>query len=276
MGDGGLVSSSARGTTGLCWLCVLLFVASGCSEPGDRAARSSARYEVVVESAARRPLTRGLIWLSLPSSRIAEVDALEEGIRIVEDGLGNRQAALSFEEVPVAFERSYAFDVQWPLPSKAGTGDEGEAAVPPQFVAPEPGVQSDAPAINDQLEALRGASPMITAANIHGFVSEAQVDAAATSTDRLLLSLALLRAANIPARAVAGIIDDGDGRLAADEMQLWVECFAEDRWRPLLAEGIDPLRAVPFRIFAQVDELDGASLLNNFYRGAGLRIKDTP
>ena len=49
--------------------------------------------------------------------------------------------------------------------------------------------------------------------------------------DRVLLSVALLRVASIPARGVVGFFDNGDGVLSAAEMRIWTEFLGDDGWQ---------------------------------------------
>ena len=96
---------------------------------------------------------------------------------------------------------------------------------------------------------------------------------AATRIERVLLGTALLRAADLPARIVAGFIDDGDGVLRGSEMQLWSEYFAGQGWHAVLLDTTgDATRVIPFRVFTNADEIQDEWLPGNFFRGAGLTL----
>jgi hypothetical protein len=270
---------------------------------GDGSAAYTARYDVVVESAASRQLSKGLIWLFLPAeghANVAPVDAPQS--RLLVDNLGNRQLSISLDAVPVGFELPLSVQVSWP----AETLESDLSSVPraSKFIAAEPLIEIEQPQLRDRAAAMRGGDLSETLVNIRAAVSairprnEAEVATAppraapaesapevpsgalntiesgvGDTVDRVLLAVALLRATGLPARPVAGIVDDGDGVLAVSERQLWAEYFSDGSWHALhLAELSAGERAIAFHIFARAENLTRGSIVNNFYRGAGLRI----
>jgi hypothetical protein len=265
----------------------------------------AARYDVVVESVATRQLSKGMIWLFLPvtgRADVAPVDTLQT--HVVGDSLGNRQISISLDDIPVGFELPLSISVTWPMHPL-----ETDLPVNPaesQFLSAEPLVEIDQPPLRDRAASIRSNDLSKTLANIRAEVSAIQprdypptadvlpvagpaesiaetphgaLSAIETGVgdgaDRVLLAVALLRAVGLPARPVAGIVDDGDGVLAASERQLWAEYFSDGAWHAFHLADIDvQSRAVVFRIFARAGDLAHGSVAENFYRGAGLRIRN--
>ena len=283
-------------------LLVLLGVAA-CDDASD-GVTYTARYDVVVESAAARQLSKGLIWLFFPAVGDADVAPIDApGMRLVTDNLGNRQISISLDDVPVGFELPLSFLVTWPAHASEATSPGVPAAS--QFMGAEPLIEIDQPLLRDRAASMRGSDLSETLANIRVAVSAVQPGPRAVSAtgppiaateesapevprgalsaietgvgdsaDRVLLAVALLRANGLPARPVVGIVDDGDGILAASERQLWAEYFSDGDWHALhLAKLSDSARAIPFRIYARARDLMPGPVADNFYRGAGLRVR---
>jgi hypothetical protein len=273
------------------------------------AAPYKARYDLVIESAAQRELSYGLIRIALPPAGTAKVELLNApDARIVQDGLGNRQLELSMTRVPMRFRRGISLIAV--LPEAPLASPTNQAGAEPMLASPErerylsaePLVESDAPGVIEQSLELQGAEVAATVGNVEGFVASlepalasepapadgpaggagpepgargalAALDSGtASATERVLLTLALLRAASIPARAVAGFADDGDGVLSGDEMQLWIEYLKGTRWHAAGGAQHVP-HSIVFRIFQSADEIAPGAVSNNFYQAAGLTMR---
>lgn len=260
-----------------------------------------ARYDVVIESAARRELSHGMIRVALPVVGSADVEMPDvTDARVVQDGMGNRQMVLSMDTVPVDYQRLLSVVVT--------VADRLDAKVAPaqspvnRYLSAESLVETDAPALREKSIALRGHKAADTVASVGTFIATLGPSATAAATqslaenppgstgetvqgalatlrsgsagpvDRVLLTLALLRAASIPARAVAGFVDNGDGVLADDEMRVWVEYFSEKGWLEVDEPG-EGLRSIVFRIFSNAEDIAPGKAVDNFYQAAGLRIR---
>ena len=291
-----------RVLTGVAWLWLLLGLGS-CGGEDPRTGPYETRYDVVVESAAARQLSRGMIWLSLPtvSSASVDVQAADADARLIEDNLGNRQLAIEMDEVPVGYRRPVSVTVT------VVPGSEQSAAVAElpggTFSAAEPRIEADDPKLQEKGQSLRGINVQQTVTAVENFVATlgprqpasvgdgvpAAPDASAIvpvrgalaafesgeadAVDRVLLTVALLRAASIPARLVAGFLDDGDGALTSNELRVWAEYQDRDAWQPALPAGADETtRAIVFRVFSNAEGLSADSLLENLYQGVGLKI----
>ena len=164
-------------------------------------------------------------------------------------------------------------------------------------------IEADAPELLDKSAELRGADNAETIANVRSFVASldppatASTDALSTdpaaaaapatargalatlrsgsadSLDRILLTVALLRAASIPARVIVGGVDDGDGVIASNEMRLGIEFLHAGRWHALDDLGTSS-RTIVFRVFASAEEIVPGAPINNLYQAAGLKMRN--
>jgi hypothetical protein len=291
--------------TGIAWLWLLLGLGS-CGGGDSGSAAYETRYEVIIESAAARQLSRGMIWLALPTVSSADVDVrAADDARLIADNLGNRQLAFELDEVPVGYERALSIVVN--LPPQTEQLNASSELPGGAFSSAEALIEIDDPKLQEKGQSLRAFNTQQTISAIREFVatlrpSEAPAaDESAESpalppgepdeklqrgalyafesgegdaVDQVLLTVALLRAASVPARVVAGFLDDGDGVLASNEMHVWAEYLEQESWQPLLPFGADEqTHAIVFRVFSRAENLASDSLIQNFFQGVGLRIR---
>jgi transglutaminase-like putative cysteine protease len=148
---------------------------------------------------------------------------------------------------------------------RSGGSAKGAASPGPEYLKASPALDSEDPKVKQLLErAMRGAPSKLTAAEkgerlrqfVHRFIkrkdlsvgmataSEVARTAQGDCTEHAVLLAALLRAAEIPSRTVAGLIyvDEFLGRSAVFGYHMWAEAWIGGRWVDLDATLDD----VPF------------------------------
>ncbi|MEM7002787.1 MAG: transglutaminase domain-containing protein [Pseudomonadota bacterium] len=264
------------------YLCTLsiLFGLTAC---GGTDQTDSATYtmNVAVESAAGRDLQYGALWIYLPNK--ATTSAVNvQGIdgRILDDNAGNRQYAVTLDQVPVGYS------AQMTIKFQSEVLQPEQTTTPERYVQPEPLIEADATEIVQKARALQGVGVTQSVGKIRDAIAELTVERAANAdtdaairgakqtltsgqaavpADLRLLEAALLRAMDIPSRLVAGFVDQGDGALTTAEMTIWTEYYDGVAWRPL----VDGAKPIAFRVFASASEIE-TELNMNFYRAVGL------
>jgi hypothetical protein len=73
---------------------------------------------------------------------------------------------------------------------------------------------------------------------------------------------------------VVGFLDDGDGLLTENEVNVWIEYADKGLWKIFLPPGVDRnSRPIAFRIFASAQNLNAVSLADNLYQSVGLKMR---
>lgn len=190
--------------------------------------------------------------LAGPTSNFQVQTRANEAFQEEIDALGNRTILFSRMSIPPYATRRYV--VTFELTPRAAIN--GFANFDRRFLAPEPLIESDATEIVRQARSLlSGGDPNQypqrayewVAQHIHyeGFVADDRGAlygfraATGDCTEYATLFVALMRAAEIPARVVGGWVLKTSSVVKANEYHNWAEYFAEGRWHL-----VDPQRRV--------------------------------
>lgn len=229
------------------------------------------RYSVSVSNSTSRVLPKARLWLDAPLAEAADQKVLglkvDHPHRVLTDGNGAQRIYFEFSDVPVSFTGIVEVQVSVEFGTQAVNSASGVAQ---HYLGPQRLIPTDAMEIREIATALPRSSAQGTVdaaldwlraleADISDSVDEpedlggAMPDEAigdapptvpgalvllkerrGSSADQVHLVAAVLRAAEIPARAVLGYADDGDGHLTADELRYWVEYAVEGTWKHVL------------------------------------------
>lgn len=263
------------------------------------------RFEAAIVNAIHRSISRGMLWLFVPTGAVSSDTAAEMGARLVTDNLGNSQLVLELRDVGEDLSMPVSLRMQATRPTPAIETGSGAAQASDIFLASERFFASGDEALNSIATSLRGQNPIDVAKNVAAFLQDGESTAAIGDLElarhddvhgpetgpggfvggqlasepesvvrEAFLATALFRANGIPARIVCGFVDDGDGLLAKQEVRLWAEYLQDESWMPFLPdlEGVQR-SAIRFRVFGRVEEIVTGSLVDNLYQGVGLALR---
>jgi transglutaminase superfamily protein len=285
-----------------CLTAVLLgALTSGLIACGRDAGNARLRYDLTLENAAMRTLSRGFAWVYMPAIGTAEF-AVEgaPGARKIVDNLGNQQLAFELDDLAETFQLAFSTSITLDHTKPRAVDSSDLAAV--RLLAPEQLIETGDASIKAKADELRAPDVERSVANVREFVgkvvrvppsTEPALSTPASGApalrhgaafmlahgvrddaDRALLGATLLRALGVPARIVGGFLDNGDNALSENEARVWVEYVDGGQWKPLLpADAGARDRAIVFRIFQSAVDLGTGSTVDSLYRSVGLRLK---
>lgn len=217
---------------------------SAAQETGSR----TIQYSFSLKNQSNRLVEEAEFWTYAPNPRAASQQQVRLTAslpyELVEDDLGNQVLHFTLPKLP-----PYAIMTI----SVRAELSAGRVAMPtaPSILAAalqaSPTVEATAPEIVQQAKALRADSALRTAENIHAWVVQhvqssgyaaAESGALATlrnrrgdCTESMNLFVALARAAQLPARGMAGYLHPENGILRPTEFHNWAEFYADGAWQ---------------------------------------------
>jgi hypothetical protein len=295
---------------------LLTALALGCSSGDENAATPAGeriQYSVQVTNATRRVLPRAQLWLATPSARAASqrvsAVAVEQPHRIVGTAHGNRQIYLEFADVPVGFDEK--IDVEAWIEFH-DSPDAASVDLDPQYLEPMPGVESTDALVRERAASLARDEAAATASAILAWTAELELAPVAMpeddpshmealapgapedeaprgrgarhaletgsgdESDRAMLTVALLRAAGIPARAVLGFSAEAGVPLTSSHIGLWIEYAIEGDWRHGLLDAptsASDVRVIALRVIDDPSAIPRGREFTFLYEAVGLRAE---
>lgn len=198
------------------------------------------------------PLSRGLkdqhFWCYLPADIAGRQRLVAAQVsaphRVLDDPLGHRILALSFNEFPAFAQKTVTITTVVELGAIASLHPlQG----PDEWLAPERLIESQDPRIRAQASDLHRGTPMATAREIYDWVRgslqyagyivedlgalQALQHRRGDCTEYAALVAALSRASSIPARLVGGYVTDRDLAPRPEDYHNWAELYLDGAWR---------------------------------------------
>ncbi len=203
-----------------------------------------------------RPEIRCLVPVRQTSTQLCRSVRASECGSLSEDAFGNQVLACRTPDLPPLGRARIAFSAALDLASEPVPIPANRAGDGAGFLAPEAGIESDAPAVLALATSLvgdAGSSGDRTAA-FSSWIASSLQHTGYNATDRgalwalakrggdcsdyAALLTALCRAGGIPARRVLGVaLPASGGAIARGDLHVWVEVLPAEGWRPL-----DPLK----------------------------------
>jgi hypothetical protein len=271
--------------------CVLLvaLAAVACSRAKESAPPPAAQprgpgetlaFRVRVENATGRPLRSARLFLYAPVRDAAgqQADQVSASVphELLRDALGNQRVYLQLKDVAPGYSAEIAVQARIAFGATPSAEEPAGRARPGMGLGPTP------PEIASAAKTLRRDSAADTAQATLAWLdaqAKQQTDPLAAGLDsagaRVALAVALLRANEIPARAVLGV-SARDGQVVGDALAVWLEYPVDGKWRRALAPASSGAgeRLVAMRILRNPAELAGpAWTVQRLFESGGLRVR---
>jgi len=205
------------------------------------------RWSLTIENPTAELLSDQKVWIYVPlesgsAQRLVSFDVSTEHGRQI-DQIGNCIVQMDFPSVPAFSTRVVTFDALLDMAARS-TAELLNNGNP--WLTSENYIESDSPDIRALSGQLRGESVAETVKSIYdwvkqniryaGFIADdlgaayALRERRGDCTEYAYLTVALARAAGVPARAVGGYVLEQDSTLRASDYHNWAEVYVDGAW----------------------------------------------